>query len=135
VRYEEGGGIWPHTDVADNEITLTLQLEVAAPLLSPLSCSALFYIFAFASQLVLADSRWRLLATARSPEQWHQCCCAHERQRRSALLRQQACPLAGQDAGPLHRYADDIRLETLQRKRMRRAVSERLFNACIVVIY
>jgi hypothetical protein len=28
VRYEEGGGIWPHTDIADNEVTLTLQLEV-----------------------------------------------------------------------------------------------------------
>ena len=31
VRYEEGGGIWPHTDVADNEITLTLQLQVKSP--------------------------------------------------------------------------------------------------------
>jgi hypothetical protein len=35
VRYEAGGGIWPHTDVADNEITLTLQLEVT---IRPLGC-------------------------------------------------------------------------------------------------
>jgi hypothetical protein len=35
VRYEEGGGIWPHTDIADNEITLTLQLQVTPPQLLP----------------------------------------------------------------------------------------------------
>jgi hypothetical protein len=62
------------------------------------------------------------MATACAFEQWQQRSCAHERQRRRALLRQQAYSLARQDACSLHRYADDICLEALQRKRVRFAV-------------
>ena len=108
MRYEEGGGIWPHIDVADNEITLTLQLEVITPQLLGMLCASFICLMS-----VSADSRGRFLATARAPEQRHHRFCAHGRQRRSALLGEQARPLARQDASPLHRDADDIRLEAL----------------------
>jgi hypothetical protein len=60
VRYEEGGGIWPHTDVADNEITLTLQLEVLIPLRKLLSSSAHFCSPDNLSQLTPAGGSWPL---------------------------------------------------------------------------
>ena len=75
-----------------------------------------------ASQAVAAHSLWRFLAIARSFEQWQQRFCAHERQRWSAVLRQQACSLARQDASTILCNADDIRVEALQRKWMRVAV-------------
>ena len=107
VRYEEGGGIWPHTDVADNEITLTLQLQVKSPppRLSLPACASLH---------ATANTRWWFVAAACALEQWQQRCCAHGRQRRRALLRQQAGALARLDARALLRHADDIRVEALQ---------------------